>query len=141
MAGGFLSGRYIRAPDPVQPYENRSLTKYRLIMNEFGGYELFQSALRALREIANKYEVGIAEVACKYVLQKPMVGGVIVGARNRNHLESLKKLNSFTLDASDLNQIEAIVSQSKGPNGPFYELERDKTGKHGSIMKYNLNED
>ncbi len=38
-------------------------------------------------ESVNKtYEVGIAEVACKYILQKPMVGGVIVGARNRNHL-------------------------------------------------------
>lgn len=141
VAGGFLSDRYLGAPDPIQPYENRSLTKYRLIIDEFGGYELFQSELRTLREIANTYEVGVAEVACKYILQKPMVGGVIVGARNRNHLESLQKLNSFTLDATDLNQIEAIVSQSKGPNGPFYELERDKTGKHGSIMKYNLNED
>ena len=141
IAGGFLSDRYLNAPDPIQPFENRSLTKYRLIIDEFGGYELFQEALRALKEIANQHEVGIAEVACKYILQKPMVGGVIVGARNRNHLESLQKLNGFTLDAHDLNKIEAIVSKSKGPNGAFYELERDKTGKHGSIMKYNLNED
>ena len=94
-----------------------------------------------LRGIASQYEVGIAEVACKYILQKRMVGGVIVGARNRNHLASLQKLDIFTLDSKDLNKIEAIVAQSKGPNGPFYELERDKTGKHGSIMKYNLNED
>ena len=70
-----------------------------------------------------------------------MVGGIIVGARNRNHLESLQKLNGFTLNANDLNKIEAIIAKSNGPKGPFYELERDKTGKHGSIMKYNLNED
>ncbi|TLF44354.1 aldo/keto reductase [Maribacter aurantiacus] len=141
VAGGFLSDRYLNAPDPVPPYENRSLTKYRLIIDEFGGYELFQEALRTLKSIADQYAVGIAEVACKYILQKPMVGGIIVGARNRNHLESLKKLDSFTLTQHDLVKIEAIVSRSKGPNGPFYELERDKTGKHGSIMKYNLNED
>ena len=141
VAGGFLSDRYLSTPDPVPPYENRSLTKYRLIIDEFGGYELFQQALQVLRDIASQYEVGIAEVACKYILQKRMVGGVIVGARNRNHLASLQKLDIFTLDSKDLNKIEAIVAQSKGPNGPFYELERDKTGKHGSIMKYNLNED
>lgn len=141
VAGGFLSDRYLNAPDPIPPFENRSLTKYRLIIDEFGDYELFQVLLRELREIAEQYDVGIAEVACKYILQKPMVGGIIVGARNRNHLESLQKLNGFTLNASDLNKIEAIIAKSNGPKGPFYELERDKTGKHGSIMKYNLNED
>jgi aryl-alcohol dehydrogenase-like predicted oxidoreductase len=141
VAGGFLSDRYLGAPNPIQPYENRSLTKYGLIIDEFGGYELFQQALQMLREIADKYEVGIAEVACKYILQKPMVGGVIVGARNRKHLESLQKLAKFHLGTDDLSKIRTIVSQSKGPNGPFYDLERDKTGKHGAIMKYNLNED
>jgi aryl-alcohol dehydrogenase-like predicted oxidoreductase len=141
VAGGVLSDRYLGATDPVQPYENRSLTKYRLIIDEFGGYELFQKALQVLRAIADTYGVGIAEVACKYILQKSMVGGVIGGARNKNHLESLQKISSFSLDADDLARIESIISQSEGPNGPFYELERDKTGKHGSIMKYNLNED
>lgn len=141
VAGGFLSDRYLNAPDPMPPFENRSLTKYRLIIDEFGGYGLFQKALLMLRQIADRYKVDIAEIACKYILQKPMVGGIIVGARNRDHLKSLQKLSRFSLDTDDLNQIETIVAQSKGPNGPFYELERDKTGKHGSIMKYNLNED
>ncbi len=140
VAGGFLSDRYLKAPDPPQPHENRSLTKYRLIIEEFGSYELFQELLQVLSTIADNYNVGIAEVACKYVLQKPMVGGVIVGARNRNHLASLQMLDTFTLSDSDLKNINNIVAQSNGPKGPFYELERDKTGKHGSIMKYNLNE-
>lgn len=140
VAGGFLSDRYLGGPDPIQPHKNRSLTKYRLIIDEFGGYALFQELLRTLRKIANKYGVGIAEIACKYVLQKSMVASVIVGARNNKHLSGLKKLNSFSLDKDDLNHIAKIINLSKGPNGPFYELERDKTGKHGSIMKYNLNE-
>ena len=139
VAGGFLSDRYLSAPDPTQPHENRSLTKYRLIIDEFGGYDLFQEVLNVLRGIADRYNVGIAEVACQYVLQKPSVGAVIVGARNRKHLERLTKLDTFRLNAIDLVKIDSIIAQSKGPNGPFYELERDKTGKHGSIMKYNLN--
>src|SRR6056297_231734 len=141
VAGCFLSDRYLNAPDPIPPYENRSLTKYRLIIDEFGGYDLFQKVLHTLREIANIYAVGITEIACKYILQKPMVGAVIVGARNRNHLKSLQMLDTFELSMEDIAKIDAIVTQSEGPNGPFYELERDKTGKHGSIMKYNLNED
>ena len=139
LAGGFLSDDYLNKPDPIPPYENRSLIKYRLIIDEFGGYDLFQKLLRTLREIADKYEVGIAEIASRYVLQKPMVGGVIIGARNRRHLQRLQQLDRFTLDTSDLQKIAKITAQAQGPKGPFYALERDKTGKHGSIMKYNLN--
>ncbi len=140
VAGGFLSDKYLNVPDPTPPLENRSLTKYRLIIDEFGGYDLFQKALHTLREIADKYEVGIAEIACRYILQKPTVGGIIVGARNRHHLTKLQQLDTFALDESDLSKIAAIVDKASGPNGPFYELERDKNGKHGRIMKYNLND-
>lgn len=140
VAGGFLSDRYLGAPDPKPPFENRSLTKYRLIIEEFGSYELFQELLRVLRTIADKHQVGIAEVACNFILQRPMVAGIIVGARNRSHLESFKKLESFTLDTDDLERMAQILSKGQGPHGPFYALERDKKGKHGSIMKYNLNE-
>ncbi len=139
VAGGFLSDRYLNAQDPTPPYENRSLTKYRLIIDEFGGYDLFQEALQALKRVADKHEVGIAEVACRYLLQKPMVGAVIVGARNRNHLEKLKKLSEFNLDENDLLEIKKVVDKSYGPKGPFYALERDKGGKHAAIMRYNLN--
>ena len=69
-----------------------------------------------------------------------MVASAIVGARNSTHLNKLKKLDGFSLDDNDLKEISKITKQSKGPHGPFYQLERDKTGKHGAIMKYNLNE-
>jgi len=140
VAGGFLSDKYLNVADPIPPLENRSLTKYRLIIEEFGGYDLFQEALRAFRQIADEKEVGIAEIACRYILQKPNVGGIIIGARNRHHLAKLQQVNSFILEKSELEKIASIVSKAKGPTGPFYELERDKTGKHGRIMKYNLND-
>ena len=38
VAGGFLSERYLDAPEPAAPHENRSLTKYHLIIEEFGGW-------------------------------------------------------------------------------------------------------
>lgn len=140
LAGGFLSDRYLGAPDPRPPLENRSLTKYRLIIDEFGEYALFQEVLQQLRSIANKHAVGIAEVATRYMIQDPTVGGVIIGARNRKHLARLQQLGAFELDAEDLSHIDQLVASARGPLGPVFGLERDKKGKHGAIMKYNLNE-
>ncbi len=140
VAGGFLSSRYLRSPDPKEPLENRSLVKYRLIIDEFGGYEQFQDVLELLNELALKYDVSIAEVASQYILQKPMVAGVIIGARNKNHLQRLGQLTHFQLTADDVISIREFVSQCPGPKGPVYDLERDKEGKHGRIMRYNLND-
>lgn len=140
VAGGFLSDRYLGQAAPKEPLENRSLVKYRLIIDEFGGYDFFQEALQVLRSLADQYQVGIAEVAAQYILQKPLVGGIIIGARNTRHLAKLQQLSKFSLTEEDLQLIQSVIDRSKGPSGPFYALERDKTGKHGRIMKYNLNE-
>lgn len=139
VAGGFLNGRYLGIEEFPDPLENRSLVKYRLIIEEFGGMELFQSILHALEKIANKYNVGIADVATQYILQKPHVAGVIIGARDTNHLENIKNLRYLTLDDEDIQDIHRTIGQSIGPSGPVYGLERERSGKHGEIMKYNLN--
>ena len=71
----------------LQDLPNRSLVKYLLIINEFGGWELFQQLLWTLREIANRHSkpgqpVSIGMVAIQFVLSQRQVGGVIVGARS-----------------------------------------------------------
>ena len=139
VAGGFLSGRYLGIEKFPESLENRSLVKYSLIIEEFGGMELFQSILHVLEKIAVKYDVGIAEVATQYILQKPQVAGVIIGARNTDHLKNIRKLSFFELDDEDSIAIKTAASQARGPGGPVYGLERERSGKHGKIMKYNLN--
>ena len=140
IAGGFLTDRYLGLKEPKEPLENRSLTKYKLIIDEFGGWDLFQELLQCLKLLADKYKIGIAEVATKYVLQKPFVSGAIIGARNAKYIEKFNKLKTFELDEYDLRAISDVISHSKGPGGSVYELERDRDGKHGRIMKYNVNE-
>ena len=139
VAGGFLNKRYLDIDAFPDPLENRSLVKYRLIIEEFGGMGLFQDLMHKLERISNKYNVGIAEIAMQYILQKPCVAGIIVGARNADRLENLHKLSILELDDEDLLEIKTIVSRAKGPGGPVYGLERDRSGKYGEIMKYNLN--
>lgn len=139
VAGGFISERWLGAAEPDEPFANRSLRKYKLIIDDFGGWDLFQELLRALARIAGKHKTSIANVAMRYILDKPAVASVIIGAVNRNHLADHLELARVRLDGADRAAIAAVTGRRKGPEGDTYELERDKTGRHGRIMKYNLN--
>lgn len=139
VAGGFISERWLGALEPAEPFANRSLRKYKLIIDDFGGWDLFQQLLRALKGIADKHRCSIANVAMRAVLDKPAVASVIIGAVNRDHLADHLELARVKLDDSDRAAIAAVTRKRKGPDGDTYELERDKTGRHGRIMKYNLN--
>jgi len=139
VAGGFVSDRYLAREAPLEPLENRSLTKYRLIIEEFGGWGLFQELLQTLKTVADRHGVGLAEAAIRYILQKPAVAGVIVGARSDDHLDRLRTLDSFELGIEDLVLIDGVLAKAQGPVGPIFGLERDRTSAHGQIMRYDLN--
>ena len=139
-AGGLLSERWLGKPDPGQgPFENRSLVKYRLIVEDWGGWALFQDLLAVLKRIGERYGAGIADVAIRYIMMKPLAAAVIVGARDSRHLDRLRRLISFDLDGEDNAAIADVLSRAAGPKGPVYALERDREGPHGRIMRYNLN--
>ncbi|NRP87239.1 General stress protein 69 [Ensifer adhaerens] len=139
VAGGFLSDKWLGQSEPDMPLENRSLVKYKLIIDDFGGWDLFQSLLRTLKTIGDRYDVDIATIASAWVLEQPQVAAVIIGARNQAHALANAKIMDIALDDEDRRQIAAIISQSRGPEGDVYMLERDRNGRHGSIMHYNLN--
>ena len=141
LAGGFLSERWLGSPEPQAPIENRSLVKYRLMIEEFGAWGLFQELLEALKSIADRHGVSLAAVAARAVLDRPAVGAVIIGARNRDHLDASLQIAALRLSDRDREQIDAVLARRQGPAGDVYALERDRTGRHGAIMKYNLNTD
>jgi len=137
VLGGFLSERWLGVEEPKEPLENRSLTKYKLIIDEALGWDGFQDLLKTLRGIADRHGVTIGAIGIAWVLAQPHVAAAIVGARNTGHLrETLASLN-VRLDARDLDTLEAACG--RGIAGGVYELERDRDGPHGRIMKYNLN--
>ena len=139
LAGGFLSERWLDLPAPDGALENRSLVKYRLIIDEFGGWARFQQLLHALREIGARHNTGIGSVAMRWVLDQPGVAGIIVGARHARHLDSIEAALSLHLTAADRDAIAAIQAGAPGPQGEVYALERIKDGAHASIMRYTLN--
>ncbi len=140
VAGGFLSDKWLGVPEPQEPMENRSLTKYKLIIEDIGGWDQFQSLLRLLREIADKHGVDIASVAMRAMLVEEQVAGIIVGVRHGGHLDKHARLFDLQLDAGDLARIHTAIAANPVVAGDCYDVERDRNGRHGRIMKYNLND-
>lgn len=138
LAGGFLSERWLGAADP-EGVDNRSLVKYRLMIEETGGWEPFQALLQTLKDIADKHGTTIASIASRWVLDQPQVAAVIIGARNAAHVARCEDIFRIALDAQDHGRIRALRQQMPTPALDVFDLERDKSGPHGSIMKYNLN--
>jgi aryl-alcohol dehydrogenase-like predicted oxidoreductase len=139
LAGGFLTEHWLGKAEPLEGLVNRSLIKYKLVIDEFGGWHAFQSLLTALKQTADKHQVKISSVATRWVLDQSGVAAAIVGARYADHLVDTLGVFSLKLDAQDHALLAPILERHSGPAGDTYALERDKTGKHGSIMKYDLN--
>jgi aryl-alcohol dehydrogenase-like predicted oxidoreductase len=116
ICGGLMSERYLGRTKPLSPAEldTLSLIKYKKMIDAWGGWALFQELLSTLNRIAQKYNVSIANVATRYILDKAAVGGVIIGARLgiSDHINNNAKVFNFSLDRSDYDDIDAICAKS-----------------------------
>ena len=139
VCGGFLSERWLGRAEPPSLLDNRSLTKYKLIIEDFGGWGLFQELLALLAKIAARHGTDIASVATRAILDRPQVAAAIVGATNTAHLDAHTRIDGLRLDSEDRDAIAAVTNRRRGPAGDVYALERDRSGRHGQIMKYELN--
>ncbi len=139
VAGGFISERWLGAAEPAAPLTNRSLVKYKLIIDDFGGWGAFQALLQALSGVAAKHGCDIATVATRAILDRPQVAAAIVGATSTAHLPSHQQIGSLHLDDEDVAALATATRDATGPQGDVYGLERDREGRHGRIMKYELN--
>lgn len=116
ICGGLMSERYLGMSLEPSTYEldTLSLQKYKKMIDLWGGWRLFQELLETLKKIGQKYNVDIANIATKYILEKPAVAGVIIGARLgiSDHISSNIRLFGFSLDESDYTAIDRICSKS-----------------------------
>lgn len=140
LAGGFLSERYLGAPPPqAASAGNRSLTKYRLIIDEAGGWDRLQMLLRALQYIARRHNTTIAAVAARWVLDQPTVAAVMLGVGSRSRAQENLRLATLQLDDDDRARLAALLADQPIPPGDMYALERDPDGVHAAIIKTDLN--
>ena len=140
VAGGFLGDRWLGVPEPAsrlrEPLAHQIQAGHRRF-RRLGRFS--RSFSQTLRRIADRHASDIATVASAAMLRRPAVAAVIVGARNRSHLASNLAISDLALTDADHAEIAAVLSRASELDGDVFELERDRNGRHGAIMKYNLN--
>jgi aryl-alcohol dehydrogenase-like predicted oxidoreductase len=116
LCGGLLSEAYLGKREPGRwDLSTASQRKYKQMIDAWGGWSLFQKLLETLNSIAQNHQVSIANVAVRYVLEQPAVGGVIVGARLgvSQHIQENARVFDFSLDQADYQTLDAVLAQSR----------------------------
>jgi len=139
LAGGFLTSGWRGKPPPAEPLANRSLTKYRLIIDEFGGWEAYQALLAEMVAVGEEHGVEASAVALRFVLDQPGVAAALVGFSSVERMRADAAALDLELTAEDHARLRAHTDAAPGPAGDVFALERDRHGPHGRIMKYDLN--
>ena len=114
LCGGLVSEKYLGKPEPRQSgLDTLSLRKYKRMIDQWGGWKLFQDLLSTLDRIAQSHGVSIANVATRYILERPVVAGVIIGTRLgiAQHRDDNSRAFQLRLGGKDTGTIESVLSQ------------------------------
>lgn len=112
LGGGLLTGRWLGRDEPAQgELSTWSEMKYKRFLDVAGGWEKLQEVLSALAAAAERLDVSMANVACRWVLEQPGISGIIVGARlgESEHIEENRRLLAFELDERSRTEIAAAL--------------------------------
>ncbi|MGX5805472.1 aldo/keto reductase [Bradyrhizobium sp. Arg314] len=121
MAGGLLSGKY--GPGAPDNGKGRRNSFNFPPVNEDRAW----AAVAVMREIAKKYDVSVATVALGYVLKKPFVMSVIIGASCMDQLEQNLAATGLKLRADDLAKLDEVSALPS--EYPGWMLERQDAGR------------
>jgi len=115
LAGGLLSGKYSRN---TSPGEGRRVNFDFPPVNREKAYNIID----VMQEIAKNRDVSVAQVALSWVLHQPAVSTIIIGAKNLQQLDDNLKAIDLSLDAADLQKLDAVSKLA--PEYPAWMLER-----------------
>ena len=116
VCGGLMSEKYLGKPEPRGlDLNTASLQKYKRMIDLWGGWKLFQELLSILKNIGQQHGgASIANVATRYILDKPAVAGVIIGARLgiAEHRADNARTFNLSLTDNDNRAIETVCQKS-----------------------------
>jgi aryl-alcohol dehydrogenase-like predicted oxidoreductase len=104
LAGGLLSGKYRRGNDT--PKDTRQFAKWGEppVRDEGKLYDVID----VLVQIAEQREISAAQVALAWLMGRPAVTSVIIGARTDAQLIDNLKAGDVTLSAQERNRLDAV---------------------------------
>jgi len=104
LASGFLSGKYSKE-NPVPEDSRRAKFDFPPIDID-RGYQV----VALLKEIGKKHRVSVSQVALAWVMQRPFVSSVLIGATKLEQLENNLRSALLDLDGDDLKKIDALTA-------------------------------
>ncbi len=104
LAGGFLSGKYTR--ENLKDSENRLAGFDFLPFDKEAGFKVVDK----MREIAERHEASVAQIAIAWLLAKPVVSSVIVGASKLHQLEDNLRAVDLKLNDAEVAELDAITA-------------------------------
>jgi aryl-alcohol dehydrogenase-like predicted oxidoreductase len=119
LASGQLSGKFRRGKE--LPAENR--------INQGGAHgpktdlERLYTIVDALDEVAEETSKSVAQVALNWVLQRPTVASVIIGARNEEQLKQNLGAVGWNLTAEQIKKLDE--ASDKYPIYPYWHQRQD----------------
>jgi aryl-alcohol dehydrogenase-like predicted oxidoreductase len=118
LGGGFLTGKYRRGKPRPQGARRSDPTGQFLQFDEEKGFDIVDE----LEKIADNHKATITQTALNYLLRKPGVTSVIVGAKTKEQLMDNLKAAAWEMTADEVARLDEL---SKPPRAyPYWMLER-----------------
>ena len=102
LAGGFLSGKFTRE-HTTDPHARRVSFDFPPI-DKTRGYDIID----VMRDVAEVHEASVAQVALAWLLQKPTVTSVIIGAKRLDQLDDNIGSVKFELTPDEMERLDTV---------------------------------
>lgn len=121
LAGGFMSGKFTRK-NKIAGDSRRDHFDFPPL-NKEKAYDIIDAMLK----IADHHKVSAAQVALAYLLVKPVVTSVIIGAKKREQLLDNIASTQLVLAPEEVKQLDDISALS--PEYPAWMVDRQSIGR------------
>ncbi len=118
LGGGFLTGKYRRGKARPQNARRTDPENQFLQFNEEKGFDIVDE----LEKIAKNHNATVAQAALNYLLRKPGVSSVIIGAKTKEQLADNLKTTDWEMSPEEVSKLDELSAPPKPY--PYWMLER-----------------
>ncbi|MHB8336624.1 MAG: aldo/keto reductase [Ignavibacteriaceae bacterium] len=118
LGGGFLTGKYRRGKPRPNDARRTDPKNQFLQFDEEKGFDIIDE----LERIAKNHSASIVQAAINYLLRKPAVSSVIIGAKTKEQLAENIKASDWEMTPEEVSRLDEL---SKPPRAyPYWMLQR-----------------
>jgi aryl-alcohol dehydrogenase-like predicted oxidoreductase len=103
LAGGLLSGKFKNADDKGPSGARRATFDFPVVDRQ----RAFQ-CVDAMRPLAQQHQVSVAQIALAWILSKPFVSSVIIGAKSMDQLRDNVAASRLQLTAAEIKVLDEV---------------------------------